>query len=704
MASSPLSSSPTLASSSQRPQSQLDLSSLPPVFVLPTHLTVDDLHELEDKLAEHGARMTYDIREAKIVIGKVGTKRRAQLELRSRKLFTREATPANTESSILDPEPRGPPQKRRKIEDHSSRGDSSTEDKAEAPPTRPSRSAGSGRSSPSAVVPSSAGNGASAELFDSNQIRVIKMDWIDNSSRTGKLLPMKDYLVYEGKPTEPPSATPPFQAPYASKAPIVIPASPSSRGSNQTAKTGQSILDRAKADASSETSPKQRRAGFKGSSSTRFSNRRFASSSQPATWKSRLLHKTTSEHEGSSSNDGKDLPPLPAWVKQRKKYACERATPADPPNATFINQLKQIRLARALTGDEIGVRAYSTSIAALAAYPYKLRSANEVARLPGCDGKIVGLWQEWRDSHEEEGKRALAAVRAAESDPEMKVLRLFHGIWGVGATTARNFLLDLGWCEIDDVVEHGWSTLSRVQQIGVKYYNEFQEPVPHSEVESIAATIRTHAMRLRGEGVEIALVGGYRRGKTDPGDVDIIVSHRQLECTQDLVTDLIEGLEEEGWITHTLLLSTANSTRGQATLPFINTGSAAGGFDSLDKALVVWQDPQWDTREADLARNPKAKNPNPHRRVDIIVSPWRTMGCAVLGWTGDTTFERDLRRYVKNEKNWKFDSSGLRDRLTGQVLLLEGPDGIEGSWVDAEKKVFDALGLEWREPWERCTG
>ncbi|KAK7556795.1 hypothetical protein IWX49DRAFT_11967 [Phyllosticta citricarpa] len=704
MASSPLSSSPTLTSSLQRPQSQLDLSSLPPIFVLPTHLTVDDLHELEDKLAKHGARMTYDIREAKIVIGKVGTKRRAQLELRSRKLFTREATPANNESSILDPEPRGPPQKRRKIEDHSNRGDSSTEDEAEAPPTRPSRSAGSGRSSPSALVPSSAGNGASAELFDSNRIKVIKMDWIDNSSRTGKLLPMKDYLVYEGKPTEPPSATLPFQAPHASKAPIVIPASPSSRSSNQTAKTGQSILDRAKADASSETSPKQRRAGFKGSSSTHFSNRSFASSSQPATWKSRLLHKTTSENEGSSSNDGKDLPPLPAWVKQRKKYACERATPADPPNATFVNQLKQIRLARALTGDEIGVRAYSTSIAALAAYPYKLRSASEVTRLPGCDGKIVGLWKEWRDSHEEEGERALAAVRDAESDPEMKVLRLFHGIWGVGATTARNFLLDRGWCEIDDVVEHGWSTLSRVQQIGVKYYNEFQEPVPHSEVESIAATIRTHAMRLRGDGVEIALVGGYRRGKTDPGDVDVIVSHRQLECTQDLVTNLVESLEEEGWITHTLLLSTANSTRGQATLPFINTGSAAGGFDSLDKALVVWQDPQWDTREADLAANPKAKNPNPHRRVDIIVSPWRTMGCAVLGWTGDTTFERDLRRYVKNEKGWKFDSSGVRDRLTGQVVLLEGPDGIEGSWVDAEKKVFDALGLEWREPWERCTG
>ncbi|KAK8161595.1 hypothetical protein IWX90DRAFT_438141 [Phyllosticta citrichinensis] len=703
MVSSPLSSSPTLASSSQRPQSQLDLSSLPPVFVLPTHFSVDDLHECEDKLAEYGARMTYDIQEAKIVIGKVGTKRRAQLELRSRKLFTKETTPTKPESSTLNPQPREPPLKRRKIDDHSDR-DSSTEDEPEAQSTAHTKAPCSGPSSLSTLAPSSAGNGASADLFDDNHVKVVRMDWIDDSSRTGKLLPLKDYLVYEGEPTDPPPATPPFKATLASKAPIVIPASPSSRASNLAAKTGQSILERAKADASNETSPKQRRAGFKGSGSTHFSNRSFTSSTQPATSKSKLLQKTTSEQEGSSSNDGKDLPPPPAWVKQRKKYACERATPADPPNAAFINQLKQIRLARALTGDEIGVRAYSTSIAALAAYPYKLRSPNEVTRLPGCDGKISGLWKEWRDSHEEEGERTLAAVQDAKSDPEMKVLRLFHGIWGVGATTARNFLLDRGWCEIDDVIEHGWSTLSRVQQIGVKYYDEFQEPVPHPEVESIAATVRRHAVRLRGEGVEIALVGGYRRGKADPGDVDVLVSHRQLECTQDLVTDLVASLEEEGWITHTLLLSTANSTRGQVTLPFINTGSAAGGFDSLDKALVVWQDPQWETRETDLAANPKAKNPNPHRRVDIIVSPWRTMGCAVLGWTGDTTFERDLRRYVKNEKGWKFDSSGVRDRQTGQVVLLEGPDGVEGSWADAERKVFEALGLEWREPWERCTG
>ena len=40
------------------------------------------------------------------------------------------------------------------------------------------------------------------------------------------------------------------------------------------------------------------------------------------------------------------------------------------------------------------------------------------------------------------------------------------------------------------------------------------------------------------------------------------------------------------------------------------------------------------------------------------------------------------------------------------VMHLEGEDGVgEGLGMeDAEKKVFEGLGLKYREPWERCTG
>jgi DNA polymerase IV len=284
-----------------------------------------------------------------------------------------------------------------------------------------------------------------------------------------------------------------------------------------------------------------------------------------------------------------------------------------------------------------------------------------------------------------------------------EVLRSFYDIWGVGAKTARYFYYNNHWTELDDVIEYGWNDLDRVQQIGVKYYDEFLVPIPRDEVEQIGAVVRECVVRLRDERVTVTIVGGYRRGKTASGDVDMIVSHPDLEVTAGLVREIVESLEETEFITHTLTMSLTNTNRGQHALPFRSAKGAGAGFDTLDKALVVWQDPAWPTREQDLAENPKAKNRAIHRRVDIIIAPWRSVGCAVMGWSGGTTFQRDLRRYAKAIKGWKFDSSGIRSRSTGEAIMLEGPDGVDGSPEDAEKKVFEGLGLEFVPPEYRVT-
>ena len=124
------------------------------------------------------------------------------------------------------------------------------------------------------------------------------------------------------------------------------------------------------------------------------------------------------------------------------------------------------------------------------------------------------------------------------------------------------------------------------------------------------------------------------------------------------------------------------------------------GFDTLDKVFVAWQDPEWPSKAEDMKINPKTKNPNIHRRVDIIITPWKTAGCAIVGWTGNTMFERDLRLYCKKELGYKFDSSGVRRLDNGVWVDLEAE---ADTLMEKEKKVFEGLGLEWREPTERCT-
>jgi DNA polymerase IV len=415
----------------------------------------------------------------------------------------------------------------------------------------------------------------------------------------------------------------------------------------------------------------------------------------------------------------------------------------------FMIQLDKIRKIRELTLDEIGVRAYSTSIAAIAAYPYPLQSAAEVLSLPGCDAKIANLFSEWKQSPD----GTLESANELDKNPTLSVLNMFSNIWGVGAKSARDYYYVKQWRSLDDVIEQGWNGLSRVQQIGVKYFDEFMAGIPRAEVESIANIVYQHAQKVRpgsdydGKGIECIIVGGYRRGKERCGDVDMILTHRNETVTHNLVYDVVLSLEADGWITHTLSLHLTNSRRDQQTLPYRGETGGKPRFDSLDKALVVWQDLHFedtsssspspdresdgrgdiaDTPPSDSGRlqsrpaqypshkEPKKKktpttaatrkkpNPNPHRRVDIIISPFRTVGCAVLGWSGGTTFERDLRRYARKTHNWKFDSSGIRARegSGGRVIDLER--GGE-TWQEREKLVMERMGVGWRPPEERCT-
>lgn len=704
-------------------ESKLDLSSLPPTFILNTNISTEELNDAEDGLIKHGGPLTYDIKEANLVLGNISRERRAKLELQWGGVLT-ENTEYDGLASVSErttkEEEEGRATKRRKLygekEDlerkpnRTIRSPVSTEtededDKGVKPMSQLSitqiPSSPTVGTSDSDEMEEAAPLPTGPRTFEGN-IKVVKLEWLKNSLSTGVLQSFMPYILYEANLVASSRAPTSTQRPSSSIAKHDIDATDKQTPSHLKEEIGKEIIERAKAESKPDIPRNQRRDRIRDTMRQDFAGRSFigGSQSQSFTKYSKLLHQTTSEHdEGISAT----LPEMPDWVRQNKIYSCERSTPLHSPNEAFIEELTKIKLARILTGDEIGVRAYSTSIASLAAYPHLLSHENEILALPGCDHKIAALFHEWRtsDGH-------IRAVTDIDTDPALSVLRLFYEIWGVGATTAREFYYDHGWRDLDDIIEHGWKSLSRVQQIGVKYYDEFQLKIPRAEVLSIAAIIHSHGQRVTDAHLESILVGGHRRGKPASGDVDLILTHRDEAQTYNLVSRVVKSLEESGHITHTLSLNLTNTKRDQQPLPLAPIGGGGGhGFDTLDKALVVWQSQEWPSRTADLAADPKARNPNPHRRVDIIVSPWRTVGCAVQGWTSGTTFERDLRRYAKKVKGWKFDSSGARERGTGRWVDLERWSDERTrarTWQEAERRVFEGFGLAWREPEERCTG
>ncbi|KAK6208761.1 hypothetical protein QIS74_12279 [Colletotrichum tabaci] len=514
---------------------------LPPVYLLPTHLKPDELHDLEGKIPS----LTYNIQEANIVIGKISQRERALFELRRGKVLT-----DPIDATRISESPSATPRKRKRA--LSGSGSESTLYSEDGEKYGP--------------VPMQTIKALANKSDNTNIVKVVKLAWLTDSLAQGEILPLRNYLLYEGR----------------------------KKGTSEmpTTAKGNGILSRAATDDLWQTQ----------NSACLEERRKYPADMHQAT--PSLLRQTTSEHDSVL-----ELPPVPSFLGST--FACQRPTPVDPPNSMFVDELKKIRLNRKMVGDQIGVRAYSTSIATLSAYPYAIATPQ-------------------------------------------------------------------GWRDLDDVVEHGWHTLGRVQQIGVKYYDEFKLKIPRTEVESIADAILVHARNIN-PGFELVIVGGYRRGKQGSGDVDVVISHRDESATMHFV----------------------DNERGQRPVSWKGNESKGSGFDTLDKALVVWQELEIEGHK----RYPKETKEKPHRRVDIIISPWKTVGCAVLGWSGDTTFQRDLRCYCKKQKSFKFDSSGIRSRVDGSWIDLEGGKlGIAPDMLTAEKRVFEGLGLEWVRPEDRCTG
>ncbi|KAI9864250.1 MAG: hypothetical protein M1830_006133, partial [Pleopsidium flavum] len=464
---------------------KLDLSFLPPLFVLPTHLALTELHEAEDVLVSSGALLTYDVAEAKLILGKIGTKRRAEFELRCRRLWTEEVQGSDNQTDVSGQhtgKEGEPVKKRRRIDQQSahpiskkvvvviedSSTDSETEAEAQSAP-KPIKHLTSSQTStigtgdfsdrPDEVAPISA-----AEFEDT--LKVVKLEWLLESQKAGRALPFESYIIYHARSVpRPENAVTPEKTIKTIKATDVA---YKKLDRSQYLKEGafQSTLERAGYESGSSsrrrgtsqyTAARTIQKEFRGKSFASSTQQASQSNSQSVTRPTHLLHQTTSEHdEGVSS----ELPEMPSWVKEQKVYACERVTPPNSLNKAFIDQLEKIKLARLLTADEIGVRAYSTSIASLAAYPYTLSNTREILALPGCDTKIAHLFHEWKTN---DGK--IQAVTDIENDEALRILSVFYEIWGVGAKTAREFYYDKGWQDLDDIVEHGWNTLNRVQQI-----------------------------------------------------------------------------------------------------------------------------------------------------------------------------------------------------------------------------------------------
>ncbi|XP_035245874.1 DNA polymerase beta-like [Anguilla anguilla] len=296
--------------------------------------------------------------------------------------------------------------------------------------------------------------------------------------------------------------------------------------------------------------------------------------------------------------------------------------------------------------------AYRKAASVIAKYPQKIKSGTEAKKLDGVGAKIAEKIDEFLAT----GKlRKLERIR---NDDTSTSINFLTRVTGIGPAAARKFVED-GVKTLDDLkkIQH---KLNHHQQIGLKYFEDFEKRIPRSEMETMEALILKELKVV--DPLYIGTIcGSYRRGAQSSGDIDILLTHpdytSQSEKQPKLLHAVVDHLESVGFIIDTL-------SKGDSK--YMGVCQLARGAEEEDYL---------------------------HRRIDIRLIPKDQYYCGVLYFTGSDIFNKNMRTRAL-EKGFTLNEYTIRPL---------GVTGIAGEPlpVDSEKDIFDYILWKYREPKER---
>lgn len=318
-------------------------------------------------------------------------------------------------------------------------------------------------------------------------------------------------------------------------------------------------------------------------------------------------------------------------------------TPAVDLKTKIIGELDILRrIAVTETAGVFKARAYASAIKAIQEWATPVYSVADVP--PAAKGDGIGKEIRIKINRIiEEGSLDIPAADRARAT----ALEAFQGIYGVGPKKAEQ-LIAAGYTTIDQIRAAQAANpklLNKNQQIGLRYYDDLQLRIPRTEMDAHAAMLMAH----KPAALEGVIVGSYRRGAANSGDIDMLIR------TADPAVDAGAALSE---------FAAALRAAG-----YIREVLAHGDH----KCLAISQ----------LAGSPA-------RRLDLLVTPPAEFPFAVFYFTGCDTFNVCVRQKAL-ERGFTLNEHALTHVASGKTV----------GGIKSERDIFAALKLVWREPHER---
>ena len=309
-------------------------------------------------------------------------------------------------------------------------------------------------------------------------------------------------------------------------------------------------------------------------------------------------------------------------------------------NNDFINILDKLTTHYRIKGAFMKSRAYEKGRDSLILYDKDITSLSQLKDIPNIGKSTIGKLKEWIET----GK--VDILEKALNDPTI----MFSNVYGIGPKKAKELVEKHKLTTIKQLRSKQDELLNDVQKKGLKYYEDILKRIPRDEIKVYEKKMNAIFKKVKGKNSTLNIVGSYRRGKLDSGDIDIII----CDDNDDNVVfkKFLDKMIEEKILIEVL-------SRGDI------------------KSLGV------------------SKLPNkPARRIDFMFTPRKENAFAILYFTGSKEFNTAMRSQAL-KMGYSLNEHGLykmENKKKGAKL---------NQLFKTEKDVFDFLNIQYTKPEDR---
>ena len=198
-------------------------------------------------------------------------------------------------------------------------------------------------------------------------------------------------------------------------------------------------------------------------------------------------------------------------------------------NDKFIDALGKMEAIMSKKGEPFKARAYKKAQESIMLYPHSITNISQLNYIPNIGASILEKLSELVKTG------SIALIEEEKLNP----MNIFIDIYGVGPKKAEELVKQHGIKTIAELREKQLLVLNDVQRTGLKYYEDLLKRIPRKEIEdykvafekvfdlilrSLIPTNSTNITNITEKICKFEIVGSYRRGHEDSGDIDVIIT------------------------------------------------------------------------------------------------------------------------------------------------------------------------------------